>query len=212
MTLSCAWKNKTEWRAVSSLYPIAELAAPCNKLMMEQNMQEILFTEDILRERIAEMGRQIAKDYKGKDLLVVGTLRGAFVFMADLVRNIDLPLTVDFVSASSYGSGTTSTGLVKFRLDIEESLEGRDVLIVEDILDTGNTLSRLMEELSTRNPASLKLCVMLDKPDRRVRPIYADYIGFTVPDAFIVGFGLDYDQKYRNLPYIGILKPEIYGD
>lgn len=178
--------------------------------MFEQDMQEILLTEAQLKTRIAEMAAQITKDYAGKDLLVVGVLRGCFVFMADLVRNLALPLVLDFVSASSYGSGTTSSGDVQFKLDLSEDIAGRDVLVVEDILDTGNTLSKLLENLRRRGPNSVKLCVMLDKPDRRTRPIEADYVGFTIPDAFVVGCGLDYDQKYRQLPYVGILKPEVY--
>lgn len=179
--------------------------------MMEQDMQEILFTRAQLTARIKELAAQINQDYKGKDPVVIGILRGSFIFMADLVRELDLPdMTLDFMSVSSYGSGTVSSGLVNIKLDTSESITGRDVIIVEDILDTGNTLSRLVAELSKRNPTSIKLCVMLDKPDRRVKPIYGDYIGFQIPDGFVVGCGLDYDQKYRQLEYIGILKPEIY--
>lgn len=178
--------------------------------MMEQDMQQILFTQEEIAARTREMAAQITKDYEGKSPLVVGILRGSFIFMADLVRHIDLPLTLDFMSASSYGSGTTSSGLVNIRLDLSEDIAGRDVILVEDILDTGNTLSKLVAELKTRNPASLKLCVMLDKPDRRTRPIEADYVGFKIPDAFVVGCGLDYDQRYRQLPYIGILSPSVY--
>lgn len=178
--------------------------------MMEQDMQQILFTQEEIAARTREMAEQITKDYEGKSPLVVGILRGSFIFMADLVRHIDLPLTLDFMSASSYGSGTTSSGLVNIRLDLSEDIAGRDVILVEDILDTGNTLSKLVAELKTRNPASLKLCVMLDKPDRRTRPIEADYVGFKIPDAFVVGCGLDFDQRYRQLPYIGILSPSVY--
>lgn len=178
--------------------------------MMEQDMQEILFTREQLDARIKELAAEITRDYAGRAPLVVGVLRGAFVFMADLVRQIDLPITLDFISASSYGAGTISSGLVDIRLDLDQDITGRDVLIVEDILDSGNTLSKLMKELGGRSPASLKLCVMLDKPDRRTAPIRADYVGFSIPDAFVVGCGLDYDQKYRQLPYIGILKPSVY--
>ena len=131
--------------------------------------------------------------------------------MADLVRQVELPLHLDFMSASSYGAGTVSSGQVDIRLDLQEDIAGRDVLLVEDILDTGNTLSKLVAELQARGPASLKLCVLLDKPDRRTKPIQADYVGFTIPDAFVVGYGLDYNEKYRNLPYVGILKPSVYG-
>ncbi len=180
--------------------------------MMEQDMQQILFTQEQVSARIREMAAEITRDYQGKSPLVVGVLRGCFVFMADLVRGLELPLTLDFMSASSYGAGTTSSGLVKIRLDLHDDIAGRDVLLVEDILDTGNTLSKLVQELKNRGPASLKLCVLLDKPERRTKPIEADYVGFTIPDAFVVGCGLDYDQKYRQLPYIGILKPSVYGN
>ena len=178
--------------------------------MMEQDMQQILFTQAQVAGRIREMSREITRDYAGKAPLVVGILRGSFIFMADLVRQVELPLHLDFMSASSYGAGTVSSGQVNIRLDLQEDIAGRDVLLVEDILDTGNTLSKLVAELQARGPASLKLCVLLDKPDRRTKPIQADYVGFTIPDAFVVGCGLDYDQRYRNLPYIGILKPSVY--
>ena len=178
--------------------------------MMEQDMQQILFTQAQVAGRIREMAREITRDYAGKAPLVVGILRGSFIFMADLVRQVELPLHLDFMSASSYGAGTVSSGKVNIRLDLQEDIAGRDVLLVEDILDTGNTLSKLVAELQARGPASLKLCVLLDKPDRRTKPIQADYVGFTIPDAFVVGCGLDYDQRYRNLPYIGILKPSVY--
>ncbi len=178
--------------------------------MMEQDMQQILFTQEEVAARIQEMAAEINRDYAGKAPLVVGVLRGCFIFMADLVRQLKLPLTLDFMSASSYGAGTVSSGLVDIRLDLHDDIAGRDVLLVEDILDTGNTLSKLVTELKGRNPASLKLCVLLDKPDRRTAPIQADYVGFTIPDAFVVGCGLDFDQKYRQLPYIGVLKPSVY--
>ena len=161
---------------------------------MEQDMQQILFTQDQVAARVQELAAQITRDYAGKTPLVVGVLRGSFIFMA----------------ASSYGAGTTSSGLVNIRLDLHDDIAGRDVLLVEDILDTGNTLSKLVAELKGRHPASLKLCVLLDKPERRTRPLEADYVGFTIPDAFVVGCGLDYDQKYRQLPYIGVLKPSVY--
>lgn len=179
--------------------------------MMEQDMQEILFTREQLSARIKEIAAQISEDYRGKAPVVIGILRGSFIFMADLVRELDIPdMTLDFMSASSYGSGTVSSGLVDIKLDTSEPITGKDVILVEDILDTGNTLSRLVAELQKRNPASIRLCVMLDKPERRVKPIQADYAGFQIPDGFVVGCGLDYDQKYRQLEYIGILKPEIY--
>lgn len=179
--------------------------------MMEQDMQEILFTREQLSARIKEIAAQISEDYRGKAPVVIGILRGSFIFMADLVRELDIPdMTLDFMSASSYGSGTVSSGLVDIKLDTSEPITGKDVILVEDILDTGNTLFRLVAELQKRNPTSIRLCVMLDKPERRVKPIQADYAGFQIPDGFVVGCGLDYDQKYRQLEYIGILKPEIY--
>lgn len=179
-------------------------------MMMQQDMQQILFTQEQVAARVREMAAQISRDYAGKTPLVVGILRGSFIFMADLVRAMDIPLTLDFMVASSYGAGTVSSGKVKIGLDLQEDIAGRDVLLVEDILDTGNTLSKLVAELKGRQPASLKLCVLLDKPERRTKPIEADYVGFTIPDAFVVGCGLDYDQLYRQLPYIGILKPSVY--
>lgn len=179
-------------------------------MMMQQDMQQILFTQEQVTARVREMAAQISRDYAGKTPLVVGILRGSFIFMADLVRAMEVPLTLDFMVASSYGAGTVSSGKVKIGLDLQEDIAGRDVLLVEDILDTGNTLSKLVAELKTRQPASLKLCVLLDKPERRTKPIEADYVGFTIPDAFVVGCGLDYNQLYRQLPYIGILKPSVY--
>ena len=179
--------------------------------MMEQDMQEILFTPEALAQRVKELADQITQDYAGKSPLIVGTLRGSFVFMADLVRQINLPLTVDFLSASSYGSGTESSGQVKLKLDLADDISGRDVLIIEDIVDSGNTLSKPLPELQKRGPASLKVCVLLDKPARREQEIYADYVGYTIPDAFVVGYGLDYAEEYRNLPYIGVLSPSVYS-
>lgn len=179
--------------------------------MMEQDMQEILFTREQLSARIKEIAAQMNEDYRGKAPVVIGILRGSFIFMADLVRELDIPdMTLDFMSASSYGSGTVSSGLVDIKLDTSESITGKDVILVEDILDTGNTLSKLVDELKQREPASIRLCVMLDKPERRTQPVQADYVGFQIPDGFVVGCGLDYDQRYRQLDYIGILKSEIY--
>ncbi|MCF0123224.1 MAG: hypoxanthine phosphoribosyltransferase [Ruminiclostridium sp.] len=178
---------------------------------MEQDMQEILFTREQLSSRIKELAAQISEDYRGKAPVVIGILRGCFIFMADLVRELDIPqMTLDFMSVSSYGKGTVSSGLVNIKLDTSETITGRDVILVEDILDTGNTLSKLVEELGKRNPASLRLCVLLDKTERRVTPIQADYVCFQIPDGFVVGCGLDYNQQYRQLEYVGILKPEIY--
>lgn len=180
-------------------------------MSMRDDIQEILVTEDQLKARVQELGAQISRDYAGKDLLLVSILKGAVVFMADLMRAVDIPSSIDFMVVSSYGgSNTTSTGLVKIIKDLDADLTGKDVLIVEDILDTGITLSNLVPMLKLRNPNSVKICAILDKPTRRKADIQADYKGFSVPDAFVVGYGLDYDEKYRNLPYVGVLKPEVY--
>ena len=179
--------------------------------MMEQDMQQILFTQDQVAARVQELAAQITRDYAGKTPLVVGVLRGSFIFMADLVRHLDLPLTLDFMAASSYGAGTSSSGQVEIKKDISSSIEDYHVIIVEDILDSGNTLYYLLDVLKLRKAASIRICTLLDKPERRAKPIQADYTGFVVPDAFVVGYGLDYNQQYRNLPYIGVLKEEVYS-
>ncbi len=179
--------------------------------MLEQDIERVLFSEEQLAQRVKEIAARIDADYAGKEPLLVSVLRGSFVFMADLVRQITLPCTVDFMAVSSYGSGTTSSGQVKIIKDLSEPIEGRDVLVVEDILDSGNTLSYLLKLLEARHPASIRLCTLLDKPERRTKPVAVQYTGFTIPDEFVVGYGLDYDEKYRNLPYIGILKPRVYG-
>ena len=171
----------------------------------------MLFTEEELRQRVRELGERITADYAGKAPVLISVLRGSYVFMADLTRCIDLPCTVDFMSVSSYGKGTTSSGQVQITKDLSDDIEGRDVIVVEDILDSGNTLFYLLQVLQARKPASVRLCTLLDKPERRVREVAADYSGFIIPDAFVVGYGLDYAEQYRNLPYIGILKPEVYG-
>ena len=174
-------------------------------------IKKTLFTKEQIAERVAELGAQITADYKGTKPVVIGVLKGAWIFLADLLREVDLGVYLDFMSVSSYGSGTTSSGIVRIVKDLDEPLEGKEVLIVEDIVDTGRTLAHLIEVMKTRKPASVKLCTLLDKPERRVRKIQADYYGFTIPDAFVVGYGLDYAEKYRNLPYVGILKPAVYG-
>lgn len=178
--------------------------------MMEQDIERILFTEEQLKARVAQLGAQITADYQGKAPVVISILRGSYIFMADLTRHIQLPCTVDFMAVSSYGKGTSSSGQVKIIKDLSESVEGKDVLVVEDILDSGNTLFYLLQMLQARHVASVKLCTLLDKPSRRTKPVAADYVGFTVDDLFVVGYGLDYAEKYRNLPYIGILKPRVY--
>ena len=178
---------------------------------MHEHVESILYSEEQLRERVQALGAQITADYAGKEPVLASVLRGSYIFMADLTRAIDLPVTVDFMAVSSYGAGTKSSGQVEIKKDLSDSIEGRDLIIVEDILDSGNTLYYLMEILRARKPASIRICTLMDKPDRRTQPIVADYVGFTIPDAFVVGYGLDYDEKYRNLPYVGILKPSVYG-
>ena len=179
--------------------------------MMEKDIESILFSQEQLDKRVSELAEAINRDYEGKNLILISVLRGSFVFMADLVRKIKLPGLVDFMSVSSYGKGSTSSGQVQITKDLSEDISGMDVIVVEDILDSGNTLSYLLSLLEQRRPASIRLCTLLDKPDRRVKPVELHYSGFTIPDAFVVGYGLDYAERYRNLPYIGILKPEIYS-
>lgn len=179
--------------------------------MMEQDIQRVLFTQEQLKSRVAEIAREIERDYEGREIMLISVLRGSFIFMADLCREIQLPCTLDFMSVSSYGTGTSSSGQVQITKDLSEDITGRHILVVEDILDSGNTLNYLLRILENRHPASIRLCALLDKPERRVKPVELHYRGFTVPDDFVVGYGLDYAEKYRNLPYIGVLKPEVYG-
>ena len=173
---------------------------------------KVLITEEEIKRRVCELGAQITADYAGKSVLLLGVLKGAVVFMADLMRCIDLPVEIDFMVVSSYGSGTQTSGNVKILKDTDVSVEGRDVIIAEDILDTGITLNNLKELLLKRGAKSLRICTIFNKPARRKSPIEAEYVGFDVPDEFVVGYGLDYDQRYRNLPYLGILAPSVYGD
>lgn len=174
--------------------------------MAEETIGTILYTQEDIWRRAEELGKQITEDYKGKKLLLVGTLRGAVMWMADMMRNIDTDMEIDFISASSYGAGTVSSGKVNIKLDVELEVEGKHVLIIEDIIDSGNTLKFLKDYFGERKAASVKICTMLDKPSRRTADVYGDYIGYTVDDLFIVGYGLDFDQKYRNLPYITYLE------
>lgn len=177
---------------------------------MEKDIESILFTQEQIAGKIKELAGAITEDYRGKNPLFVGVLKGSFVFMADLMREIPIPCEMDFMAVSSYGSKSETTGAVKILSDLTRDIENRHVIIVEDILDSGLTLSYLVNYLNVRKPASVRLCTLLDKPDRRRVPITADYIGFKIPDSFVVGYGLDFAEKYRNLPYIGILKPSVY--
>ena len=174
------------------------------------DIKSILISEEEIAKRVKELGKQLAEDYKGKELLVVGILKGCMLFLSDLVRTIELPLTMDFMVVSSYGATTKSSGVVRIVKDLEREIEGKDVLIVEDIVDTGLTLSYLVENFKARNPKSVKVCSLLDKPDRRKAQVEIQYIGFKIPDEFVVGYGLDYGENYRNLPFVCVLKPEVY--
>ncbi len=179
-------------------------------MSMMDDIERILISTEELRETVNKIGAQISRDYEGKNLVLVSILKGSLVFMADLMRAITIPCEIDFMSVSSYGSGVKTSGVVKIIKDLDENLEGKDILLVEDILDSGKTLSYISSLLAARNPASIRICTLLDKPERREADVTADYSGFPVPDEFVVGYGLDYAQKYRNVPYIGVLKPEIY--
>lgn len=168
----------------------------------------VFIPEEELNRKIRELGAQISRDYQGEEVHLVCILKGSIFFTCELAKRITVPVTLDFMSASSYGSGTVSSGVIRIKKDLDESIEGKNVIVIEDIIDSGNTLSYLYQNLLDRNPKSLKLCTLLDKPDRREKEVKVDYVGFQIPDKFVVGYGLDYDQKYRNLPYIGIVEFE----
>lgn len=178
---------------------------------MRDDILKVIVSEEEIRERIEALGKQIAEDYAGKNPMFVGVLKGCYVFMSDLVRCTDIPCTMDFVVASSYGDGTSTSGEVKILKDISQNIEGRHVILVDDIFDTGVTLNYLTQYFMPRKPASIRIAALLDKPARRTVDLAADYVGFNVPDEFVVGYGLDYAEAYRNLPYIGVLKPEVYS-
>ena len=178
---------------------------------MKKDICRVLISEEELKSKVAEIGERISKDYEGKQLLLVSILKGSVVFMADLMRAITIPTKIDFMAVSSYGSGVKTSGVVKIIKDLDQDLNGYDVLIVEDILDSGMTLSYLVELLKSRNPASIAICSLLDKPERHKVEIELKYKGFTIPDEFVVGYGLDYAEKYRNLPFVGILDPKVYS-
>ena len=177
---------------------------------MREAIERVLISEEELEAAVARIGRQISEDYRGKDPIFVGVLKGCFIFMADLMRHVDVDCSMDFMAVSSY-SGTTSTGAVKINKDLSGIIEGRHLILVEDILDSGVTLNYLKHYLMVRKPASIAVATLMDKPARRKADIYADYSCFEIPDAFVVGYGLDYNERYRNLPFIGVLKPEIYS-
>ena len=177
--------------------------------IMENDIERVLISQIEIEKKVQEIGEKISADFEGKEPVFVGVLKGCFIFMADLMRHVTINCSMDFMAVSSY-QGTNSTGAVKINKDLNESIDGKDIILVEDILDSGVTLNYLKNYLSVRNPASISIVTLMDKPARRKADIYADYSCFEVPDAFVVGYGLDYNEKYRNLPYIGVLKPEVY--
>jgi hypoxanthine phosphoribosyltransferase len=176
---------------------------------LEQAVGEILIDEDALSSRVAELGAEVSADYQGRDLLLIGVLKGAVFFMADLMRHITVPCEVDFMAISSYGDSTDSSGIVRILKDLDINIEGRDVLVVEDIIDSGLTLSYLMRNLESREPSSLEVCALMTKPDRREIDVPVRYIGFEIPNRFVVGYGLDFGERYRNLPYVAVLSDEF---
>lgn len=178
---------------------------------MHKDIESVLFSEKEIENIVNILANQIEKDYNNKDFIMVGLLKGSVAFMADLMKKINLDFSIDFMVVSSYGGGTQSTGRVNVLKDISQSVEGMEILIVEDIIDSGNTLNFIKKYLTVKGAKSIKLCTLFDKPDRRTADITVDYVGMKIPDVFIVGYGLDYDEKYRNLPYVGVLKPSVYS-
>jgi len=178
---------------------------------MLNNIEKILFSEEEIKARVKELGKEISNDLRDKELIVLTVLKGGAILSSDLVRELDFPVTLDYIAVSSYYSGTQSTGNVQIKKDTDINVNGKTLLIIEDIVDSGNTLSHLVKLFKLRGATDVHVCTLLDKPARRVAQVDVRYVGFTVPDEFVVGYGLDYDQKYRNLPYIGVLKPEVYA-
>ena len=186
-------------------------AHPATGGSIHDDVEEILLSHQQIADRVAELGAQLATDYAGRDPVLVSVLKGSIIFLADLIRSMEMPVSLDLMEVSSYGASTATSGQVRILKDLSKPIEGRDVIVVEDIIDTGLTLNYLLKYLHDRNPASIRICCLLDKPARRLAEIDIDYIGFTIPDRFVIGYGLDYDERYRNLPYIGVLKPSVYG-
>jgi hypoxanthine phosphoribosyltransferase len=178
---------------------------------IHDDVEEILLSGEEIANRVSELGAQLASDYAGRDPVLVSVLKGSIIFLADLIRSMEMPVSLDLMEVSSYGASTETSGQVRILKDLSKSIEGRDVIVVEDIIDTGLTLNYLLKYLRDRNPSSIRICCLLDKPARRLAEIPIDYIGFSIPDRFVIGYGLDYDERYRNLPYIGVLKPSVYG-
>jgi hypoxanthine phosphoribosyltransferase len=189
---------------IEPLMTVLRVASPAD------DIAEVLIAEQAIAAKVRELGTAIADDYRGKDLVLVSILKGALPFLADLMRQMPIPLALDFLEVSSYGEATESSGNVRILKDLAKPIEGREVVVIEDILDTGHTLSYVIEHLRSKQPRSVRLCTLLDKPARRIVPIQIDYRGFEIPDKFVVGYGLDYAERYRNLPFIGVLKPEVY--
>jgi hypoxanthine phosphoribosyltransferase len=187
-----------------------ELDEPVSGHKLLDDIDHILVSEQQLKDKIADMGRELSQEYAGGELVLVGVLKGAIMFIVDLARALDLPVKLDFMAVASYGASTQTSGIVRILKDLDSSIEGKHVLIVEDIIDSGLTLNYIVETLQTRNPASLKVCALLNKPARRQVDVTVDYICFNIPDEFVVGYGLDFNQIYRNLPFVGVLKPEMY--
>jgi hypoxanthine phosphoribosyltransferase len=179
---------------------------------LDRAVTEILIEEDALRRRVAELGEEVSADYAGRDLLLIGVLKGAVFFMADLMRHLTVPCEVDFMAISSYGAATDSSGVVRILKDLDINIAGREVLVVEDIIDSGLTLSYLMRNLEAREPASLEICALMTKPDRREIDVPVRYVGFEIPNRFVIGYGLDFAERYRNLPYVGVLDPDLAGE
>lgn len=179
--------------------------------MIHADVEEVLLTGEQVQGRVVELGAQLAADYDGRDPVLVSVLKGSIIFLADLVRAMPIPLSIDLMEVSSYGASTESSGQVRILKDLSTSIAGREVIVVEDIIDTGLTLNYLLRYLDDKGPASVRICCLLDKPARRLAPIEIDYRGFTIPDRFVIGYGLDYGEHYRNLPYIGVLRPSVYG-
>jgi hypoxanthine phosphoribosyltransferase len=179
--------------------------------MMHADVEEVLLSGEEVQARVAELGAQLAADYEGREPVLVSVLKGSIIFLADLVRAMPIPLSIDLMEVSSYGTSTESSGQVRILKDLSTSIEGREVIVVEDIIDTGLTLNYLLRYLHDKGPASIRICCLLDKPARRLAPIEIDYRGFTIADRFVIGYGLDYGERYRNLPYIGVLRPSVYG-
>ena len=197
--------------AMTQLTETAPPPRAAEAMSLHDDVEEILLDSETVASRVAELGAQISADYAGCDPVLVSVLKGSLVFLADLMRAMDLSTSIDLMEVSSYGAAVESSGQVRILKDLSKPIEGRDVIIVEDIIDTGLTLNYLLRYLWERNPASIRICCLLDKPARRLAEIPIDYIGFTIPDRFVIGYGLDYNERYRNLPYIGVLKPSVYG-